>query len=309
MFIPPLGFRFVPTEDEILHYLRSKVMRESLPDGVILDINLYVNAPWDIFRKEDQWRHTSNKEFVIYFFTKLKKIGNQKRAIRRAGCGTWVGKTKPEEIYNRQKQLIGIKKMLTFEVDVKNECSIMPRGHWIMHEYSLSGVSLNGLEEESDGDYVVCKIKRDDSKYLRRAPKYALSNKENPNSKKKMMRYDDHCHHEASTSTTMTLKDHHHELQLPWPPFSSLPNNTSFSCDATTIPMSSSDNQPLLAYNDECARLFDLPNITINSCGTIRGLQQIDSFFDNFDATTTATSLMLPHDDIISTTMNSNQDL
>ncbi|XP_059632109.1 NAC transcription factor 47-like [Cornus florida] len=131
MFIPALGFRFAPKEDEILHYLRShgKVTGESLPEGIILDIDFYMNAPWDIFRKEfeDQWRHTSSNEFVIYVFTKLKKIGNKKRVVRRAGCGTWDGKTKTHEIYNGQKQLIGFKRMLDFEANVKNdEYSIMP---------------------------------------------------------------------------------------------------------------------------------------------------------------------------------------
>ncbi|XP_059632362.1 NAC domain-containing protein 83-like [Cornus florida] len=171
----PLGFRFAPTDqDLIIQYLRRKVKGESLSSDVIIEREIYDKSPWDVFQAKDPW-HTTNKdkrEFVIYAFTRLKKIGAKKRALRRVGCGTWDGQTQSENIYNRQKQLIGVKKMLVFEANVNtHECSIMPRGHWIMHEYSLDGVSLDGLGKEGDRDYVVCKIKRDDSKFLKRATK------------------------------------------------------------------------------------------------------------------------------------------
>ncbi|XP_059655026.1 NAC domain-containing protein 48-like [Cornus florida] len=250
MFLIPLGFHFDPTKVEIIHYLSRKVKGESMPEGIILDIDLYDKAPWDILKKEDPW-HTSSKnncQFIIYVFTKLKKIGNKKRVVRRAGCGTWNGQNKPKEIYNKHKQLIGSKKMLAFEANIKkDEWSVMPGGHWTMHEYSLGGVSLDGLEEGNDQDYVICKIKRDDSKFLRRAPKHAgeVSKEESPSQKKKM-RYD---HDEASASTP--------------------PQKTPLA--------TSSDFQPLPAYYDETTRLFDMPNI--NCCGTIEGLHQIDSFF------------------------------
>ncbi|XP_059663824.1 NAC domain-containing protein 40-like [Cornus florida] len=191
MFLILLGFCFAPTEVEILHYLSRKVKGENLPEGVILDIDIYGQTPWDILKKEDRWHTSSNDkcQFVIYVFTKLKKIGDKKRVVRRTGCGIWDDQNKPEKIYNGHKQLIGFNKMLAFEANVKkDEWSIMPRGHWTMHEYSLGGVSLDGLK---------------------------VSKEENPSRKKKKMRYD---HDEAFTSTpqkTLTLKDHLELLLTP----------------------------------------------------------------------------------------------
>ncbi|XP_059631857.1 NAC domain-containing protein 41-like [Cornus florida] len=259
MFVP-LGFRFIPTEEELLtHFPRRKLKQESLPyEGVILERDVYG-----------------------------EKIDREKkRIIRRAGCGTWDGQTGIKNIYNKEKELIGFNKMLSFEVDVKkDEFLIMPKGHWTMHEYSLGGVSLNGLEEGTR-DYVICKIKRDDSKHLKRAPKHhahEVSKEENPRCRKKM-RYD---HGEVSTTpqnidqsvSTVTIMDSHPDQLLP----PKLPNNTPF------------DIQPLPTHDDdETATLFDLSNITINSCD----MQQIDSFFDNLDATATSNNQpLLPRDD------------
>ncbi|XP_059632149.1 NAC domain-containing protein 41-like [Cornus florida] len=288
MFVP-LGFRFIPTEEELLtHFLRRKLKQESLPyEGVILERDVYGEAPWNIFTAEDPWHSLKSNEFVIYVFTQLKKIDREKkRIVRRAGCGTWDGQTGIKNIYNKERELIGFNKMLSFEVDVKkDEFLIMPKGHWTMHEYSLGGVSLNGLEEGTH-DYVVCKIKRDDSKHLKRAPKHhahEVSKEENPRCRKKM-RYD---HGEVSTTpqnidqsvSAVTIMDSHPDQLLP----PKLPNNTPF------------DIQPLPTHDDdETATVFDLSNITINSCD----MQQIDSFFDNLDATATSNNQpLLPHDD------------
>ncbi|XP_059632241.1 NAC domain-containing protein 41-like [Cornus florida] len=278
----PLGFRFPLTEEELLtQYLRRKIKQEPLPHhGVIIEREIYAKAPWDVFTSEDPWhtlKSSANKdkqEFVIYIFTKLKKTGTKKRVVRRVGCGTWTGRTQKMSIYNRQKQLIGFKKMLDFEADVKkDECAIMPRGHWTMHEYSLGGVSLDGLEAEgsNDHDYVICKIKRDDSKHLKRAPKHEESKEENPSRKK--MRYN---HDEASTSTPQNNSDQTVMQQR----LCSLPNNiTSFDASTTTT---KSDIQPLQAHDDETAGFFDLPNITVNSSYTVAEPIE-DSFFDNVD--------------------------
>ncbi|CAA2959898.1 NAC domain-containing 67-like [Olea europaea subsp. europaea] len=45
--------------------------------------------------------------------------------------------------------------MLSFEAKIDSDVIKKNHGHWIMHEYSLDGVSLNGCMCK---DYVICKI-------------------------------------------------------------------------------------------------------------------------------------------------------
>lgn len=43
----PAGFRFVPTDEELVsYYLKKKVMGELLPSGVVADAEVYKVEPW-----------------------------------------------------------------------------------------------------------------------------------------------------------------------------------------------------------------------------------------------------------------------
>ncbi|KAA8535708.1 hypothetical protein F0562_030711 [Nyssa sinensis] len=50
----PLGFRFMPTEAELIHYLWTKVVDLPLPfPGVVIERDLYGDkAPWEVFNNE-----------------------------------------------------------------------------------------------------------------------------------------------------------------------------------------------------------------------------------------------------------------
>ncbi|KAL2542686.1 NAC domain-containing protein [Abeliophyllum distichum] len=93
-----------------------------------------------------------------------------KRNIEKTvGCRTWGRKSKPKYIKNCNGEVIGIKKSFTFKVngDLKSEEMNMvhiENGHWIMHEYTLTGISLEGVKNR---DYVVCRIMWDFPKCLR----------------------------------------------------------------------------------------------------------------------------------------------
>lgn len=45
----PLGFRFHPTDVElVLYYLKWKIMGKRLRNGIISEVDLYKFAPWDL---------------------------------------------------------------------------------------------------------------------------------------------------------------------------------------------------------------------------------------------------------------------
>ncbi|KAK4436795.1 protein CUP-SHAPED COTYLEDON 1 [Sesamum alatum] len=163
IIIPP-GFHFAPTDQELLSfYLLRKAMGLHLPWNPVLEKTLYgENAdPWDVFA-DVQWdtsvNECKNVKSVIYVFTKLSKVNGKTRIARTAGCGKWDGQTGAKNICNNSGELIGHMKMFTFTVKNTPRHGTNQRHHWIMHEYSLAGVSLN--YDLLYKDYVICRITR-----------------------------------------------------------------------------------------------------------------------------------------------------
>ncbi|KAK6118801.1 hypothetical protein DH2020_047457 [Rehmannia glutinosa] len=133
----------------------------------ILEKDLYGERanPWDVFSdvNDSAWEIVKDVNRVIYVFTKLSKVNAEKtRIARRAGCGSWNGQT-TRKIFNASKKLIGFMKMFSFKVTKEGgseDTRVQQErdDHWIMHEYSLAGVSLQ--YELKYKDYVICKITR-----------------------------------------------------------------------------------------------------------------------------------------------------
>ncbi|KAG5554564.1 hypothetical protein RHGRI_012205 [Rhododendron griersonianum] len=173
----PSGYFFRPTDKQLLEdYLRRKSAGKSLPCDVVIEREMYGasnKAPWQIFTDEDPWEicETMDKktdklktEGTIYVFTTLIKASeNSERIARTAGCGSWHGETALEPVLDKKGCVIGNKRMLCFQITDESlkDC------HWIMHEYSLPvGNATNGK-----GEYVLCRIKRDDSKGTKISPR------------------------------------------------------------------------------------------------------------------------------------------
>ncbi|KAF7149784.1 hypothetical protein RHSIM_Rhsim02G0204700 [Rhododendron simsii] len=172
----PSGYRFRPTNKELLDFLKKKSTDQTLPCDVFIEREIYGaddKAPWQIFTDEDPWEICRTKdektnlwktEGTIYVFTSLIK-GSAKKRPRTAGCGSWHGETALEQVLEMGKDeinLIGYKRILCFKIS--NEMGAIDRsvtkGHWIMHEYSLP----------DGGECVLCRIKRDDSKDTKISP-------------------------------------------------------------------------------------------------------------------------------------------
>ncbi|RVX15668.1 NAC domain-containing protein 7 [Vitis vinifera] len=80
--VPP-GFRFHPTDEELVdYYLRKKVASRRIDLDVIKDVDLYKIEPWDLQGTEEQneW----------YFFShKDKKYPTGTRTNRATKAGFW----------------------------------------------------------------------------------------------------------------------------------------------------------------------------------------------------------------------------
>ncbi|XP_030469227.1 NAC domain-containing protein 72 [Syzygium oleosum] len=146
--LPP-GFRFYPTDEELLvQYLCRKVAGHHFDLEIIGEIDLYKFDPWVLPSKaifgEKEW----------YFFSpRDRKYPNGSRPNRVAGTGYWKA-TGTDKVITTEGRKVGIKKALVFYVGKA------PKGtktNWIMHEYRLLETSRKSGSSKLD-EWVLCRI-------------------------------------------------------------------------------------------------------------------------------------------------------
>lgn len=161
--VPP-GFRFHPTEEELLHYyLRKKVASKKIDLDVIRDVDLNKLEPWDI---QERCRIGSTPQNDWYFFShKDKKYPTGTRTNRATAAGFWKATGRDKVIYSNSKR-IGMRKTLVF---YKGRAPHGQKSDWIMHEYRLddnnaaahdiipTATSLTVDPSQEDG-WVVCRV-------------------------------------------------------------------------------------------------------------------------------------------------------
>ncbi|GMI65114.1 NAC domain containing protein 47, SPEEDY HYPONASTIC GROWTH [Hibiscus trionum] len=165
--LPP-GFRFHPTDEElILHYLKKKLSSSPFPVSIIADVDIYKFDPWDLPAKaafgEKEW----------YFFSpRDRKYPNGARPNRAAASGYWKATGTDKVIVTslmadgrgEVQENIGVKKALVF---YKGRPPKGIKTNWIMHEYRLadnpnSNFNNRPLKSKDSSmrldDWVLCRI-------------------------------------------------------------------------------------------------------------------------------------------------------
>lgn len=147
--VPP-GFRFHPTDEELLYYyLRKKVSYEAIDLDVIREVDLNKLEPWDL---KDKCRIGSGPQNEWYFFShKDKKYPTGTRTNRATTAGFWKATGRDKAIYHTNSKRIGMRKTLVFYT------GRAPHGQktdWIMHEYRLDE---DDADVQEDG-WVVCRV-------------------------------------------------------------------------------------------------------------------------------------------------------
>ncbi|KAJ4836245.1 hypothetical protein Tsubulata_028678 [Turnera subulata] len=129
--VPP-GFRFHPTDEELVgYYLRKKVASQKIDLDVIRDIDLYRIEPWDL---QERCRIGYEEQNEWYFFShKDKKYPTGTRTNRATMAGFWKATGRDKAVYDKAK-LIGMRKTLVF---YRGRAPNGQKTDWIMHEYRL----------------------------------------------------------------------------------------------------------------------------------------------------------------------------
>ncbi|KAL6633886.1 hypothetical protein ACP70R_026557 [Stipagrostis hirtigluma subsp. patula] len=147
--VPP-GFRFHPTDEELVdYYLRKKVASNKIDLDVIKDVDLYKIEPWDLNEKCKIGMEEQNE---WYFFShKDKKYPTGTRTNRATTAGFWKATGRDKPIYTKSC-LVGMRKTLVF---YRGRAPNGQKSDWIMHEYRLE-TNENGATPEEG--WVVCRV-------------------------------------------------------------------------------------------------------------------------------------------------------
>ncbi|XP_058228042.1 NAC domain-containing protein 100 [Rhododendron vialii] len=148
--LPP-GFRFHPTDEELItYYLSKRVLDREFSARAIGEVDLNKVEPWELPHKAKM----GEKEWY-FFCVRDKKYPTGLRTNRATAAGYWKATGKDKEIF-RGKSLVGMKKTLVFYT------GRAPKGektNWVMHEYRLEGkFSLQNLPKSTKNEWVICRV-------------------------------------------------------------------------------------------------------------------------------------------------------
>ncbi|XP_050221416.1 NAC domain-containing protein 7-like [Mercurialis annua] len=190
--VPP-GFRFHPTDEELVdYYLRKKIHSRRIDLDVIKDVDLYKIEPWDL---QEICRIGTNDESDWYFFShKDKKYPTGTRTNRATVAGFWKATGRDKAIYTKH-ELVGMRKTLVF---YKGRAPNGQKSDWIMHEYRLETDENATAQEEG---WVVCRVFKKRIPIMRRVSEH-----------ESVSWYDDQVSfmQEPDHSPNQTSQPHHH---------------------------------------------------------------------------------------------------
>ncbi|XP_042513818.1 NAC domain-containing protein 100-like [Macadamia integrifolia] len=144
--LPP-GFRFHPTDEELItYYLNSKVSDVHFSSRAITDVDLNKCEPWDLPAKA-----TMGEKEWYFFSLRDRKYPTGLRTNRATEAGHWKTTGKDKEIFH-SGVLVGLKKTLVF---YKGRAPKGEKSNWVMHEYRLeTQFAYKATKEE----WVVCRV-------------------------------------------------------------------------------------------------------------------------------------------------------
>ncbi|KAF8712580.1 hypothetical protein HU200_028333 [Digitaria exilis] len=163
--VPP-GFRFHPTEEELVgYYLARKVAAQKIDLDIIREVDLYRIEPWDLQDRCSYYGGAGaggqDEEPTEYYFFSYKdrKYPSGTRTNRATAAGFWkaTGRDKPVLSSSTRSTtagpvaVIGMRKTLVF---YRGRAPNGRKTDWIIHEYRLQNNEHAPAQEEG---WVVCR--------------------------------------------------------------------------------------------------------------------------------------------------------
>ncbi|KAK8944480.1 NAC domain-containing protein 74 [Platanthera zijinensis] len=148
--LPP-GFRFHPTDEELLnYYLKRKIHGLKIELDIIPEVDLYKCEPWELSDKS----FLPSRDPEWYFFgPRDRKYPNGFRTNRATRAGYWKSTGKDRRV-SSQNRAIGMKKTLVY---YRGRAPQGIRTDWVMHEYRLDDKECEDVMGIQDS-YALCRV-------------------------------------------------------------------------------------------------------------------------------------------------------
>ncbi|XP_020221872.1 NAC domain-containing protein 86 [Cajanus cajan] len=148
--LPP-GFRFHPTDEELVnYYLKRKINAQEIELDIIPEVDLYKCEPWELAEKS----FLPSRDPEWYFFgPRDRKYPNGFRTNRATRAGYWKSTGKDRRV-SCQSRPIGMKKTLVY---YKGRAPQGIRTDWVMHEYRLDDKECEDTTGLQD-TYALCRV-------------------------------------------------------------------------------------------------------------------------------------------------------
>ncbi|KAI3921145.1 hypothetical protein MKX01_036124 [Papaver californicum] len=148
--LPP-GFRFHPTDEELVnYYLKRKIHGLKIELDIIPEVDLYKCEPWELAEKS----FLPSRDPEWYFFgPRDRKYPNGFRTNRATRAGYWKSTGKDRRV-SSQNRAIGMKKTLVY---YRGRAPQGIRTDWVMHEYRLDDKDCEDTLGIQDS-YALCRV-------------------------------------------------------------------------------------------------------------------------------------------------------
>ncbi|XP_006294694.2 transcription factor JUNGBRUNNEN 1 [Capsella rubella] len=147
---PLPGFRFHPTDEELLgYYLRRKVENKPIKLELIKQIDIYKFDPWDLPRVSS----VGEKEWY-FFCMRGRKYRNSVRPNRVTGSGFWKATGIDKPVYSNL-DCVGLKKSLVYYLGSAGKGT---KTDWMMHEFRLPSTSKTDSPALQAEVWTLCRI-------------------------------------------------------------------------------------------------------------------------------------------------------
>ncbi|KAJ0053764.1 hypothetical protein Pint_03404 [Pistacia integerrima] len=149
--LPP-GFRFHPTDEELVgYYLKRKVEGLEIELEVIPVVHLYKFDPWELPDKS----FLPKRDMEWFFFCpRDRKYPNGSRTNRATKAGYWKATGKDRKVVCQSSSATGYRKTLVF---YRGRAPLGDRTDWVMHEYRLCD-DLSDGSPNFQGAFALCRV-------------------------------------------------------------------------------------------------------------------------------------------------------
>lgn len=156
------GFRFYPTEEELISfYLHQKLRGGSQDiDRVIPEVYIYYYNPWDLPKiSGERCRNDPQLQEWFFFIPKHEKEAKGGRPNRLTDTGYWKATGSPAFVYSStENKVIGVKRTMVF-YQGRARTKSGSKTIWKMNEYMAVHHDQPSLFAPSQkGDFTVCRV-------------------------------------------------------------------------------------------------------------------------------------------------------